>query len=69
MQLVRQLSHAKALEVPSYMRFFRVLDVGTQVEPHDGVTCATSFAASLVEPASHDVVPHKRCGTGPREFV
>ena len=37
----------------SALSFFRVPDVGTQVEPHDGRHVGNVFAASLVEPASH----------------
>ena len=53
MQLVRQLSHAKAREVPSYMRFSVSMMWERRWSRMMAVTCATSFAASLVEPASH----------------
>ena len=50
-QVLRQLSHAKAREVPSFIR--PGLDVGNE----GGCDCsqwhATSFAASPVDPASH----------------
>ena len=53
--VLRELSHAKAQEAPSFMRFqgrwTRML----------GVTCATAFAASLVEPAAPPLlVPYWR---------
>ena len=51
--VLRELTHAKAQEAPSFKRF----SVGLMWERRWtrilAVTCATAFAASLVEPARH----------------
>ena len=51
-QMVSQLSHAKAREVLSFMRFSVSLMLERMWSRMLAFTCAT-FAASLVEPASH----------------
>ena len=50
--MLRELSHAKAQEAPSSC-VLSWSHVGTQVDANAPVTCATAFAASLVEPARH----------------
>ena len=52
-QMVRQLSHAKAREVPSFVRFSVSLMWERRWSRMVAVTCGTSVAAPLVEPASH----------------
>ena len=51
--MLQELSHAKAQEAPSFMRFHVALMWERQWTRMLSVTCATAFAASLVEPARH----------------
>ena len=51
--VLKELSHAKAQEAPSFMRFQVGLLWERRWTRMLGVTCATAFAASLVEPARH----------------
>ena len=53
MQVLRQLSCSKVHEVPSFMRVPVALMWERRWTRLLAVACATSFAASLVDPASH----------------
>ena len=59
-QTIRLLSRAKAREAPSYVRCPVVLMWERWWTRVLSVTCATAFAASLIEPAEHD--PWRRTG-------
>ena len=59
-EMIRLLSHAKAREAPSYMRCQVALMWERRWTRMLSVTCASAFAASLVEPAKH--VPWCRTG-------
>ena len=61
-EMIRLLSHAKAREASSYTRCQVALMWERQWTRMLSVTCATAFAASLVEPAMH--VPWCRTGGG-----
>ena len=57
-QVLRQLSHAKTREVPSFMRVPAALMWERRWTRLLAVTCAKSFAVSVGDPASHVIWCH-----------